>query len=816
MTLQTLSFPVDGMSCASCVARVERAIAQVDGVASASVNLASNSATVAFDAPANAVILADALRKAGYPALPQTTQLLVEGATCGSCVARIEAVLAAVPGVLHAAMNLATETARIEHIGGTETVDAARAALQAAGYPERLAEQGEGDDAQAARHATELAQLKRDAIIAAVLTVPVFVLEMGAHAYEPFHLWVINEIGMFESWRIQFVLATIVLFGPGLRFFKKGIPALLRGAPDMNSLVAVGAFAAWAYSTRNAWFPEQIVGDNWFVYFEAAAVIVTLILAGRYFEARAKGRTGEAIRALAGLQVKTATVIENGLPVERAVSSVKRGDMLLARPGERIAVDGAVTEGDSHVDESMLTGEPLPVLKGIGARVSAGTVNGEGALTYRAEGVGADTMLAHIMRMVDRAQATKLPVQAVIDRVTLWFVPVVMALALLTFIGWPWLGDEEPRSAFALVAAVSVLIIACPCAMGLATPTSIITGTGRGARMGILFRKGDALQALSGVDVVAFDKTGTLTMGKPAVTRIETAPGFGEADILRLAAALESRSEHPLARAILSAAEARGVAPAPVERFRALSGRGAQGMVEGRRILAGSLRLMADEGVATGPLDAAAAHALDAGSTVVMLAVDGAAAALFEIADPLKPTAREAIARLHALGVGTALISGDNRKTAEKAAARLGIGHVVGEVLPAGKVAAVEALKQGGKRVAFVGDGINDGPALAAADTGLAMGTGTDVAIESADVVLVAGDPARVADAIALSRATMRNIRQNLFWAFGYNVLLIPVAMGALYPFTGWLLSPMVSGAAMALSSVFVLSNALRLRTAAL
>jgi heavy metal translocating P-type ATPase len=573
--------------------------------------------------------------------------------------------------------------------------------------------------------------------------------------------------------------------------------------------------AAWGYSSWNTWLPDALIGGRAHVYFEAAAVIVTLVLTGRFFEARAKGRTGDAIRALAGLQVRSALVINASGEEERAIEDVKRGDVLLARPGDRIAVDGVIVTGDSHVDQSMLNGEPLPLPVSPGSRVRAGTVNVDGSFTYRAEGVGADTVLAHIIRMVDRAQSSKLPVQAVIDRVTLWFVPAVMALAALTFAGWLWIGGM-PGAGDALAAAISVLIVACPCAMGLATPTSIITGTGRGAGMGILFRRGDALQTLAGVNMVAFDKTGTLTLGKPVVTSITTAPGVARRELLALLAGLESRSEHPLARAIVEAAALEGVQPGDVGAFRAKVGLGAEGIVNGRRVIAGSLRLMADEGVELAELQPVAERALNDGATLVIAAIDGREAAIIEIADATKPTAKAAIERLAKLGVSAVLISGDNEQTARKVGEALGINDIVAGVLPAGKAETVAKLKASGRTIAFAGDGINDAPALAAADAGIAMGNGTEVAIEAADVVLAAGDPERVADAIALSRATMRNIRQNLFWAFGYNILLIPLAMGLFTPWTGWQLSPMVSGAAMALSSVFVLSNALRLRHVAL
>jgi Cu+-exporting ATPase len=511
-----------------------------------------------------------------------------------------------------------------------------------------------------------------------------------------------------------------------------------------------------------------------------------------------------------GLRARTALVVRDGVAEEVAVDAILPGDLIRVRPGERVAVDGTVTEGASWIDESMLTGEPVPVSKEPGAEVTGGTVNGTGSLTFRATRVGRDTTLAQIIRMVEEAQSARLPVQDLVNRITAVFVPVVMAVAALTVGAWLVFGPE-PALTHALVAGVAVLIIACPCAMGLATPTSIMVGTGRAAELGVLFRKGDALQSLHEARVVAFDKTGTLTLGRPELVALETAPGFDEDRVLALAAALETRSEHPIAGAVVRAARARGAPLPEPESFASDTGFGLSGRVADREVLVGARRLMEKHGIATGALDAPEAVQAGRGRTPLFVAVDGKVAAVLAVADPIKPGTPAAVAALHALGLEVAMITGDNRATAEAIAADLGIDRVVAEVLPEGKVAALESLRDG-RRVAFVGDGINDAPALAAADVGLAIGTGTDVAIESADVVLVSGDIGGVVNAFRVSTRTMSNIRQNLFWAFGYNVLLIPVAAGVLHPFGGPLLSPMLAAGAMALSSVFVLTNALRLR----
>ncbi len=800
------SFELDGMSCASCVGRVERVLQGLDGGAGASVNLARETATVSAAVPAATV--AAALQGAGYPTRTEVIALSVEAMTCASCVRRVENALTAVPGVLEATVNLASETAQVTVLAGSARTADLVAATTAIGYPAKL----RGEAAQTGDRKTAEALLwRRQLILAAVLTLPVFVLEMGGHLFPAFHHWVLATIGQQASWLVQFMLTTIVLAGPGRSFYLRGYPALLKGAPDMNSLVALGTSAAYAFSLAATFAPWLLPGGTVTVYYEAAAVIVVLILLGRYLEARAKGRTGQAIAKLVGLQAKTARVEREGVLVELPFEAIVVGDILHLRPGERVAVDGEVVSGTSYVDESMITGEPVPVAKSSGAGVVGGTVNGTGALSYRATLVGNATMLAQIIRMVEAAQGAKLPVQDLVNKITAWFVPVVLGLAVLTVAVWLVFGPA-PALGHALVAGVAVLIIACPCAMGLATPTSIMVGTGRAAELGVLFRKGSALQVLAEARIVALDKTGTLTAGRPELTDLHLAAGFDAGLVLQLAAAVEALSEHPIATAIVRAALGRGIVLPQATDFQAIIGFGAQARVEGRHVLIGADRLMVREGVPLGSLADIGAGLGHQGRSPLYVAIDGVAAAVIAVADPVKPGTPEAIAALHALGLKVAMITGDNRGTAQAIAAILGIDHVVAEVLPEGKVAALNSLRSRGDQIVFVGDGINDAPALASADVGIAIGTGTDVAIESADVVLMSGDLRGVINAFRISQRTMANIRQNLFWAFGYNVVLIPVAAGVLYPLNGTLLSPMLAAGAMALSSVFVLTNALRLR----
>ncbi|WGV17195.1 heavy metal translocating P-type ATPase [Fuscovulum ytuae] len=787
---RSLRLRLEGMTCASCVLRAERVLMAQPGVARATVNLSTETADIAYAAPAKPADLAAALAKAGYPAREVTVVLGVEGMTCAACTGRVERVLRAQPGVKEAVANLALRRATVTLFEGGADAEALAAAVTKAGYAASPIEQAAPHDPVA-----EQQRLARDTLIAAVLTAPVFVVEMGGHLVPAFHHWVMGLIPMQALWGAQFLLVAAVLIGPGRRFFAKGIPALLRGSPDMNALVAVGTGAAFAYSTVVTFAPALVPEASRAVYFEAAAVIVVLILLGRFLEARARGRAGAAIARLVGMQPRQAR-LEDGTEVP--VAALVPGMRVLVRPGERVAVDGVVVSGASAVDEAMLTGEPVPVAKGTGDAVTGGTVNGTGALVVEVRAVGAATVLSRIVAMVEEAQGTKLPVQAVVDRVTLWFVPVVMGIAVLAFAGWMIAGQGV---AAALVAGVSVLIIACPCAMGLATPVSILVGTGRGAELGVLFRRGEALQRLASVRVVAFDKTGTLTAGRPVVSDI-----LG-ADLLAEAAAVEAGSEHPLAGAVLAEAAARGLAVPVAEGFEAVPGYGARAQVGGRMVAVGSQRMFAD---VPGDLAVDAARLAAEGKGILFVGEGQAARSLIAVADPVKPGSVAALRALREMGLRVAMVTGDNTVTAGAIAAALGVDDVQAGILPAGKGDAVRAMGDG---VAFVGDGINDAPALAAAEVGLAMGTGTDVAIEAGDVVLMAGDPLAVVDAIRISRATMRNIRQNLTWAFGYNAALIPVAAGLLVPFGGPQLSPMLAAGAMALSSVFVLGNALRLRS---
>jgi Cu+-exporting ATPase len=742
------------------------------------------------------------------PEFPQSMTFTVEGMTCAGCVRGVERALLAVPGVTSANVNLATEKAVVT---GTASAQDLIAAVGAKGKTARaLSSDGSLTD-QAVKKDEEARHLKQRIAVAGILTLPIFVLEMGSHLIPAIHHLVISTIAMQTSWLIQFGLTTAVLIGPGRTIYAQGVPALLKGAPDMNSLVAVGTAAAYLFSLVATFSPDLLPEGTVNVYFESAAVIVTLILVGRWMEARAKGRTSEAIRRLVRLAPSRSRVRRGGKFTEIDVAQVALGDVIEVRPGERLPVDGEVLDGTSYVDESMITGEPVPVAKSVGATVVAGTVNQTGSFTFRATAIGRDTMLAQIIRMVEDAQGGKLPIQRMVDRVTMVFVPVVIALALVTFGVWLTFGPE-PALTFGLVNAVALLIVACPCAMGLATPTSIMVGTGRGAEMGVLFRKGEALQALSDVRVVAFDKTGTLTEGMPRLTDLDVSGGLDRANVLAKIAAVETKSEHPIARAIVAAAEAENLAMPNVSEFESVTGMGVRATVGGASVEIGADRYMVQLGHDVQVLAPTAERLAAEGKSPLYVAIDGHLAAIVAVADPIKETTPEAITALHDLGLKVAMITGDNRHIADAIAQRLGIDAVVAEVLPDGKVAAVRGLKSAHGRLAFVGDGINDAPALAEADVGLAIGTGTDVAIEAADVVLMSGALSGVPKAIALSSATIRNIRQNLFWAFAYNAALVPVAAGVLYPAFGILLSPIFAAGAMALSSVFVLGNALRLR----
>lgn len=807
---KSFSFSIEGMTCASCVGSVEKAISSVDGVSSVSVNLATESARVKGNPdPAK---IAETVKKTGYQAVLDELQFNIEGMSCASCVGAIEKAIGSVPGVIEPSVNLATEKARVKVLSSVVSADQIIDAVKNSGYGASVLPEA-SDSARSVedRKKNEGKSLQRSLVIASAFTLPLFLLDMGSHLIPSFRDSLSDFIGTQNLYYLFFLLATGVQFGPGLRFYQKGFPSLLRGTPDMNSLVMLGTSAAYGYSVVATFFSGILPEGTAHVYFEASAVIITLVLSGRYLENLAKGKTSGAIKRLIGLQAKQARVIRNGQERELPVEEIITEDVIVVRPGEKIPVDGVVIKGSSYVDEAMITGEPVPVHKKEESEVTGGTINKNGSFRFRATKVGSDTMLAQIIKMVEEVQGSKLPIQAMVDKVTAWFVPAVLAAAALTFGIWLFRGPE-PALSFAIVNAVAVLIIACPCAMGLATPTSIMVGTGKAAELGILFRKGDALQTLKKAGLIAFDKTGTLTKGRPELTDIETTNGFQQNEVLKLAASVESRSEHPIAEALVKAAKQKNLPLEETDNFNAVTGFGAEGDVQGLKVQIGADRYMAKIGLDTGVFAETVQKLADEGKTPLYAAVDHQLAAVMAVADPIKESTRAAIRELHSFGLKTAMITGDNQRTANAIARQLGIDEVIAEVLPNEKAAAIKKLQQTGETVAFVGDGINDAPALAQADAGIAIGTGTDVAIESAEVVLISGDLRNVPNAIALSKATLKNIGQNLFWAFGYNTLLIPVAAGALYPVYGILLSPVFAALAMAASSVCVLANALRLK----
>ncbi|MEQ6202975.1 heavy metal translocating P-type ATPase [Sulfitobacter sp. HNIBRBA2951] len=739
--------------------------------------------------------------------MSDTFSIRVSNMSCGACAARAQKALDGVAGIDGAAVNFADESAQFT-VTSAKALKDAFAALEQAGYPGSLRED---EDAAARREAKEndVGALKRATLLAAALALPVFILEMGSHLFPAMHHAIHNSIGTETSWQLQSVLTAVLLLGPGRRFFLRGVPALLRGAPDMNSLVALGTGAAFGFSAFVLAAPELLPAAARAVYFESACVIVVLILLGRWLEARAKTRTGAAIERLIGLRPDTVHVDIDGTWEERPIDSLLTDQTFMVRAGERIAADGVVISGQSDVDQSMLTGEPMPVGKAAGDTVTGGTVNTDGTLVCRATTTGSDSKLAQIIKMVETAQGTRLPIQALVDRITLWFVPAVLIVAALAIAVWGVFGPE-PKLPFMLVVGVSVLIIACPCAMGLATPTSIMIGTGRAAELGVLFRTGGALQQLQNATLVAFDKTGTLTTGRPVLLDVVPSAGVDKDAALAQIAAVESSSQHPAAHAIGAGAGHLDL-PAATD-SQAYPGRGVSAVVEGATLHVGKYSWLTELGVDLSEFTPRQAEAEARGQSVFFAAREGKPLAMLIVADEVKPTARDAIEALKAQGIRVALISGDSKAAVDYFAGDLGIDHAVSDVLPDGKIAALDQLVQDGDVTAFVGDGINDAPALAHADIGIAVGTGTDVAMDAADVVLMGGNPMGVSIAAHASAQTMRNIRQNLAWAFGYNIALIPVAAGALYPLFGILLSPGLAAGAMGLSSLFVLSNAFRLR----
>lgn len=821
--LRPIRLSIEGMHCAGCAANVERALAGVEGVATATVNFAAEEATVALE-EGSAVVsdLVTAVEHAGYGVRETSIELSVTGMHCASCVKSVETELSAVAGVLEAAVNLADETARVRVVPGTVEPDALVGAVARAGYSAAVISVAARDDeTRAAARESEIASLRRRFWVAAGLSFPLIVFEMVPHLLGRVGL----DLGlpMLSPW-IQLGLTTPIVAFSGWPFYRGAWNGIRHRSADMNTLIAVGTGAAFAYSLVATVAPSvfRAAGIEPAVYFESAALIITLILLGRWLEARAKGRTGEAIRRLLDLQPPTARVRRDGTEVEIAIEKVVPGDEIVVRPGEKIPVDGELIEGHSAVDESMLTGESIPVEKSVGEPVFGATINKTGSFVFRATKVGSDTVLAQIVRLVREAQGSKAPIQRLADVIAAYFVPAVIAVAIATFVVWFVLGPE-PSLTYAIVTLVAVLIIACPCALGLATPTAIMVGTGRGAEMGILIKDAASLERAHEVDTVILDKTGTITRGEPSVTDVRAVAGESEERLLALAAAAEVGSEHPLGEAIVRAARERGIALPSATDFEATVGQGAYASVEGRSVLVGNASLIRDRGIDPAMGDAEgrepttlAANLAGEGKTPVFVAVDGQVLGVIAIADMVQEGSREAVDALHEQGLEVVMVTGDNPRTAVAIGSQVGIDRVVSEVLPDEKAARIRELQAEGKIVAMVGDGINDAPALAQADVGIAIGTGTDVAIEASDVTLIGADLRGVVRAIALSRRTMRTIRQNLFWAFFYNVIGIPIAAGALYPLTGVLLEPWVAGAAMAFSSVSVVSNSLRLRSARL
>jgi Cu+-exporting ATPase len=732
----------------------------------------------------------------------QRLELRIIGMSCASCVRKVEEALSRVPGVLGASVNLATERATVEYLPGAVDPAKLKRAVRNAGY-EALELEG-GDEVRERAYL----ELKRRLILGIILTVPIFAL-----AYADL-LGLSGLIPRGVNFLLQFLLATPVQFWVGWQFYRGAWAAAKHRTSDMNTLIAVGTSAAYIYSVVATFFPGFFAahGLEAHVYFDTAAAIIVLIVLGRLLEARAKGRASEAIKKLIGLQPKTARVIREGQELDIPVEEVAVGDIVIVRPGEKIPVDGVILEGYSAVDESMITGESIPAEKGPGDEVIGATLNRTGSFKFRATKVGKETALAQIIRLVEEAQGSKPPIARLADLIASYFVPVVIGVAIMTFIMWLLFGPE-PRLTYALLNSIAVLVIACPCALGLATPISIMVGTGKGAEYGVLIRGGEALEAAHKLDAIVLDKTGTLTRGEPQVTEVISQDGREEA-ILALAASAERRSEHPLGEAIVKRAGELGLELADPEEFAAIPGRGLRARVDGREVLLGNLRLMEEEGLALGELRREAESLSAEGKTPLFLAVDRRVAGVIAVADTLKEGSREAVAALKRLGLEVLMITGDNPRTAAAIAKEAGIEAdcVLAEVLPQEKAAKIKELQAKGERVAMVGDGINDAPALAQADIGIAIGTGADVALEAADITLIGGDLRGVVTAIALSRATIRNIKQNLFWAFFYNTALIPVAAGALYPFFGILLSPIFAAAAMGMSSLTVVSNALRLR----
>ncbi|MDH4027859.1 MAG: heavy metal translocating P-type ATPase [Nitrospirota bacterium] len=805
--------PVTGMSCASCAAGVQSSLSRLKGVESANVNFASGLAAVFYD-PAIASVndLIKTIKEQGYGVTLSSITFPVKGMSCASCVKKVQDTLASLNGVLSASVNLATEKATLEYMPSQAGMRDFKKALRDIGYD--IIEAGEGEDIvekEKREREQEYNELKTKVIAGAALTVPLFILML----WESAGLSAIVEIPVQINYFLQFLVQTPVQFWVGMQFYKGAIAAARHRTTNMNTLIAVGTSAAYIYSVTATFFPTvfEIKGYSAHVYFDTAATIIVLILLGRLFEARAKGKTSEAIKKLIGLQPKTARVVRDGSERDVLIEDVEVGDIVIVRPGEKVPVDGVVREGSSSVDESMISGESMPVEKRPGDAVTGATLNRTGSFRFEATKVGRDTMLSRIIDMVQEAQGSKPPIARLADRIASVFVPAVIGIASAVFIIW-FIFGPAPAFTYAMLNFISVLIIACPCALGLATPTSIMVGTGKGAENGILIRGAEALETAHRISTVVFDKTGTLTKGEPVVTDIvsDKKSLFSIHELLGLAASAEKGSEHPLGEAIVKKAREQNIELKEPSDFNAVPGHGISATVDGRHVLLGNAEFMGSQGVKTEGMEQNAENLSAEGRTPMYAAIDGKLAGVIAVADTLKENSVAAVKALRRLGVETVMLTGDNSRTAGAIAGQAGIDRVLAGVLPGGKAEEIKKLQAGRKVVAMVGDGINDAPALAQADVGIAIGTGTDVAMEASDITLISGDLKGVVLSIALSKAVIRNIKQNLFWAFAYNILLIPVAAGILFPFFGILLNPMLAAAAMGMSSVTVVTNALRLR----
>ena len=818
--MNSINLPVEGMHCASCAAAIEASLRRVPGVQSAAINFATQIATVEYEeSQVTPQLLVDAVRDAGFEVSALTTSFPVEGITCAACVTRIEKALSRTAGVVHASVNFATRMATVTYLAGVVAPQDLQQVVRDIGYivpveaqSETMGASSSVVDYQRQRAEHELQVLQRDLLIAGILGLIV----MTVSHLELFGIT--NLPPQITAWCLL-VLAGIVQFGPGWRFYVGAWKGLLHLTADMNTLIALGTSSAWLYSALVTVFPRYfanllmpghagMLNIVHLLYFDTSVVIIALILLGRYFEARARSRSSDAIRKLMGLQAKTARVMRDGQMVDIPVAQVHPGDLVIVHPGEKVPVDGEVVDGHSAVDESMLTGESIPVEKGPGDQVIGATLNKIGSFTFHAERVGKDTVLAQIIRLVEQAQGGKAPIQRLADRVAGVFVPIVLVIALVTLVAWLVISPANPT--YALLHFVTVLIIACPCALGLATPTAIMVGTGRAAEMGILIKGGETLERAQALTTVVFDKTGTITHGQPVVTGIYPMGG-DETNLLLLAATAEVGSEHPLGEAVVREAQSRKLVLLPATDFSAIPGQGVEATVDGKRLLLGNERLMQERHIDLTPLQARTRELTAAGNTPLYIAADGVALGIIAVADTVRPNAIEAIRRLKILGLQTVMLTGDHRLVAEAIAKQVGVDLVIAEVLPQHKAEEVQRLQQAGAVVAMVGDGINDAPALAQADIGIAVGSGTDVALEASDLTLIGDDLTGVVVGIDLSRRTLRTIKQNLFWAFIYNIIGIPIAAGVLAGY-GLVLNPMYAAFAMAFSSVFVVSNSLRLR----